>query len=84
MGRVQVLPTASVPGDEEVELTCGQAVPPLLFQVKLAAMLGSKPLEGTGRLSAALPTFSIVTVCGLSLLVAPTAVEAKLRLGASA
>jgi len=52
--------------------------------VKFAAMLGSKPLEGTGRLSAASPTFSNVTVCGLSLLELPTAVVAKLRLGASA
>ncbi len=46
-------------------------------------MLGLFPLPGIGKFSAALPTFSIVTVCGLSLLVEPGAVNAKLRLGGS-
>ncbi len=47
-------------------------------------MLGLIPLLGIGKFSAALPTFSIVTVCGLSLLVAPGTVNAKFRLGGSA
>jgi hypothetical protein len=47
-------------------------------------MLGLFPLEGTEKLNAVLPLFSTVTVCGLSLLVEPGAVGAKLRLGESA
>src|SRR6266566_3768774 len=47
-------------------------------------MLGFKPVAGTGNVSAAFPIFVSVTVCGLSLLVEPTAVGAKLRLGGSA
>ena len=46
-------------------------------------MLGLFPLIGTGKLSAALPMFSTVTLCGLSLLVEPQGVAAKLRLGGS-
>jgi hypothetical protein len=47
-------------------------------------MLGFSPLPGTGKFSAALPAFSTVTVCGLSLLVEPITVGAKLRIGGSA
>jgi hypothetical protein len=84
MGSWQDAPAIRVLAVEEPALTKGQAEAPLLFSVKFAAMLGSFPVEGIGKLSAALPTFSTVTVCGLSALVEPTAVVAKLRLGASA
>ncbi len=47
-------------------------------------MLGLFPLPGIGKFSTALPMFSTVTVCGLSLLVEPGAVNAKFRLGGSA
>jgi hypothetical protein len=75
-------PAASVAA-EPPALTTGQADEPPLFNVKLAEMLGLLPLPGTGRLSAALPMFSTVTACGLSALVPPGAVGAKLKLGAS-
>jgi len=52
--------------------------------VKFADILGLLLLDGTGKLNGALPMFSIVTVCWLSVLVEPKAVLAKLRLGASA
>jgi hypothetical protein len=45
------------------------------------AMLGFKPLVGTGNVGSALPIF---VVCGLSLLVKPIVVDAKLSLGGSA
>ncbi len=75
---------ASVPAVEEPALTSGQAEASLLFRVKFAAMLGLLPLPEIGMFSTALPTFSTVTVCGLSLLVEPGAVNAKVRLGGSA
>jgi len=55
-----------------------------LSQAKFAATLGLVPVPGSGKVSVALPMLVIVTVCGLSLLVAPIAVEAKLRAGGSA
>jgi hypothetical protein len=84
MGSRQDSPAAKVPGDEELELISGHAEATLLSSVKFAAILGFSPVEGMGNDSAALPIFVRVTVCGLSLLVEPTAVEAKLRLGGSA
>ncbi len=84
IGNRQDWPATSVPAVEEPSLSCGQADAPLVFKLKFAEMLGSFPLLGTGKLSAALPAFSTVTVCGLSLLVEPGAVTAKLRLGGSA
>jgi hypothetical protein len=84
MGSVQDWPAKSVPAVEEPALISGHAEARPLPSVKLAAMLGLFPLLGTGKFNAALPTFSIVTVCGLSLLVEPGAVNAKLRLGGSA
>jgi len=84
MGNRQDCPAASVPAVEEPVLSSGQAFAPLLLNVKFAETLGSFPLLGTGKFSAALPAFSTVTVCGLSLLVEPGAVTAKLRLGGSA
>ena len=79
MGRVHDVPSASVPAELAVLLINGHAVDPLLFSVKLVAMLGLLPLDGMGKVSAAFPRFHTVTVCGL--LVEPTAVEAKLNAG---
>ena len=84
IGNRHDAPAASVPAVEEPLLRSGQAEVPLLFKMKFAAMLGLLPAEGTEKLNAALPKFSTVTVCGLSVLVEPTAALAKLRLGASA
>jgi len=83
IGNWQDAPDASVPGVEELALTSGQAEAPLLFSVKFAAMVGLLPDDRMGMFRAALPTFSTVTVCGLLVLVEPTTVLAKLRLGAS-
>ncbi len=77
-------PAARVPVVEEAALSTGQAFAALLFKVKFAEMLGLFPPLGIGKFSAVLPTFSTATVCGLSLLVEPGAVAAKLRLGGSA
>jgi hypothetical protein len=79
----QEAPAANAPAVDEVVLTSGQAVPPLLLSVKLVAMLGLSPAKGTGRLSAALPILESVIVCGLSLLVEPMFVELKVREGES-
>jgi hypothetical protein len=78
IGSVQDAPTASVPADEAVLPINGQAVPPVLFRVKFAAILGLFPLVGIGSVSAIFPLFHSDTVCGLSLLVELTAVDAKL------
>ena len=80
MGNSQEAPAASDPSVVEVELTTGQSVVSL---VKFGAMLGLLPAAGTGNVSVALPAFSTVTVCGLSPLVVPIGVEAKVKLGAS-
>jgi hypothetical protein len=77
-------PGKSVPAVEEPALTRGHADAPLLLRVKLVEMLGLLPAAGTEILSAALPMFPTVTVCGLSLLVEPTTVLAKPKLGGSA
>jgi hypothetical protein len=83
MGNRQYASAASVPAVEEPEFSNGQAEEPLLFKVKFAVMLGLLPFDGIGKVNEALPTFSTVTVCGLSLLVEPTDVLAKVRLGGS-
>ena len=62
MGRVHDVPSASVPGDPAPLAISGQAVPPLLFSVKLVEMLGLFPLPGTGKFSVAFPRFHSVTV----------------------
>jgi hypothetical protein len=80
----QEAPAASVPTVEERALIIGQAVAPVLSRVKLVAMLGLLPVEGTGKLSGILPMFRSITAFGLSLLVVPTCVGTKLRLGGSA
>jgi hypothetical protein len=79
IGRVQDAPAASVPTDEDVLPINGQAVPPVLFNVKFDAILGLFPLVGIGSVSAVFPLFHRVTVWGLSLLVEPIAVDAKLK-----
>jgi hypothetical protein len=84
MGNMQERPGNSFPAVGKPVLTSGHEDAPLLFRVKFAVMLGLFPVLGTGKFSAALPTFSRVTVCGLSLLVAPGAVAVKLKLGGSA
>jgi hypothetical protein len=68
---------------ELLVLSGGQSEDPLLSKVKFDAMLGLFPILGTGKLSAAFPTFCTVTVMGLSLPVEPKLVAAKLRLGGS-
>ena len=70
---VQVAPGASVSG-----LSCGHVEP------VANGNDGDVIVAGVGNVRAALPTFSTVTVCGLSVLVEPTSVVAKLRLGGSA
>src|ERR1035437_4308842 len=82
MGRVQLAPDASVPAAELLVVSNGQADPPLLLSVKLAAMLGLFPIPGIGKVSDALPMFEIVAVCGPSVVsVDPTLVAvAKRRL----
>jgi hypothetical protein len=84
MGSWQDAPAASVPVVEEALLRSGQAEAPLLLKEKFAAMLGLLPVDGIGKVNVALPMFSTVTVWGLSVLVEPTTVLAKLRLGGSA
>ena len=59
----------------------GQLSPLPLFSVKLGEILGLFPEERTGKLRASLPMFTSVTVCGLSELVLPTSVSAKLSEG---
>jgi hypothetical protein len=78
MGRVQEAPAASVPGVEPLATTGQVAEPP---KVKFIEMLGFIPEAGTRKLSGALPMFCSVNTCGLSLLLEPTGVLAKLRLG---
>ena len=84
MGKVQEAPGASVPADVELALTRGHVPALLLSSEKFAAMLGLLPVAGTGKLRVALPMFSTVTVFGLSELVVPMPVVAKLKLGGSA
>ena len=78
---VQDAPAASVAALEPV-VSCGQVEPAPI--VKPAVMLGLLPLPGTAKVRLALPALIIATVCGLSALVEPTGVVAKVRLGGSA
>lgn len=80
----QDAPAASEPGSEEPALTIGQGEAPLSLKVKFAGMLGLLPVDGTGKLNAALPMLVMVTACGLSALIVPKAVLAKARLGGPA
>ena len=71
---------ASVPA-VELAVTSGHADSALLLRRKSAEMLGLFPLLGAGNVSGALPMFCTVTICGLSLLVEPAGVAAKLSEG---
>ena len=84
MGKRQEAPAASVPAVDELVVKRGQADVTALSKTKLSEMLGLFPVVGTGKLRVALPSFSTVTVRGLSVLVAPTAVPENARLGISA
>jgi hypothetical protein len=77
----QETPGANVTGLDE-PLRIGQVVK--LPRLKLAGILGLLPEVGVGKISGPVPLFWTVTVCGLSLLVAPTDVDAKLSAGATA
>src|SRR5579875_1442457 len=80
MGKVQELPAASDPW-EDVVSRIGHVADASI--AKFAEIDGFCPVAGAGKFSVALPLFSSVTVFGLSLLVALTAVAAKLSVGAS-
>jgi hypothetical protein len=83
-GKVQLAPAARVADALLLLYVNGQLPPLLLSKVKFVAMLGLFPLLRIGKVSVALPLLIIVSVCGLSLLIEPTAVDAKVRLGALA
>src|SRR6185369_10561890 len=83
MGNLQEAPAARVPGCEEPLPTIGHTASPLLLSVKFAAILGLLPVEGIGKIIAALPMFASPTFRGLSVLNEPTEVGAKTRLGGS-
>ena len=83
MGSTHVASAASVAVLSEVEVNNGHAVLPVLFKLKLVETLGFVPVAGIGKFNGPLPMFENVTVCGLSLLVEPTTVGWKTRLGAS-
>ena len=73
---------ASVAGLNELDVNIGHAVPLVPLRLKLVVeTLGFVPVAGIGKVNGALPMFENMTVCGLSLLVDPTLVEAKVRLG---
>jgi len=81
IGSVQLPFAARVPGADELLVTSGQAVAPLLSKVKFAEMLGLFPDPGIVKLRVAFPEFSSVTTCGLSGLVCPTVVGTKANPG---
>ena len=85
MGRVQLASAASEPGVLVVLPISGQVPLLVLFNVKLAEMLGLFPLVGIGKLSTAFPLFATVTVRTPSVeSVEPTLVAVgKLRDGGS-
>jgi len=84
-GRIQVAFGAIVPAVNDVLLIVGQAVLPVVDRLKFADedKLGLVPEAGIDIVSGILPMFVTVTVCGLSLLVEPTAVDVKAKLGAT-
>jgi hypothetical protein len=81
---VQEVPAASDPGADESLPATGQAPEAFAFREKFDPILGFWPEDGTGNVKTALPTFSTVTVCGLSVLIEPTAALAKVKMGGSA
>jgi hypothetical protein len=78
---MQVAPGARVAGLDEL-VTTGHVVE--LPRLKFVEMLGLLPEAGVGKMSMPVPLFSIVIVCGLSLLVEPTGVDTKLKVGTEA
>ena len=84
-GRMQVALGAIVPAVNDVLLIDGQAVLPVVVRVKFVDedKLGFVPELGIDIVSGVLPMFVTVTVCGLSVLVDPTAVDANVKLGAT-
>lgn len=70
---------------KDVLLIEGQAVLPVVFRLKFVVedKLGFVPEVGTEIVSGVLPTFVTTKVCGLSLLVELTAVDAKFNVGAA-
>ena len=76
MATLQNVLRAIEPGEPAPLAVTGQVL--LGSRAKLAEMAGSLPLPGIGKLSVALPMLKSVKFCGLSELVAPEAVVAKL------
>jgi hypothetical protein len=79
MAALQLAPAVRVYAVDELVLVCVQVE--ALSQPKFAATLGLYPVMGSGKVRVALPLLATVTVCGLSVLVEPTAVVAKVRVG---
>jgi hypothetical protein len=77
-------PAESAPATEEPALTSGHEDGPPLYNLKFDDMLGFVPFIRIGKFNVTLPTFSIVTVFGLSMLVEPGEVDSKVKLGGSA
>ena len=78
---VQEAPGANVPALEFGEI-CGQVE--LLLSSNPLEIAGFRSVAGTGKVRGALPLLVRMIVCGLSLLVALTAVDAKVSVGGSA
>jgi len=76
---------AIVPVVNDVLLIEGQAALPVVVRLKFNDddKLGFVPEAGIDIVSGVLPIFVTTSVCGLSLLVAPTAVEANVNVGAT-
>ena len=81
MGSVQEVAAAREAVLPELVVNAGQAVLPVLLTLKLLETLGFVPVPGMGKVKGAFPMLENVTVWGLSLLVEPTLVEAKFRVG---
>jgi hypothetical protein len=84
IGKTQEVPAARRPAVEDPLPVTAQAEGAFSSSVKFKEMLGLFPFAGIGKLRSALPTFSSVIVCGLSELVEPKGVSAKLKRGGSA
>ena len=76
------LPPAARVAEDESAVSKGQAPAALLLRGKTvgtnAGLSSPDPAAGGGKISGALPLFSTVIISGLSLLVRPTLVVAKL------
>jgi hypothetical protein len=76
---VQLVPPAIAKAWEEDGVVCKHVEE--LSQAKFAGTLGLVPDTGNGKVRVALPSLLTVTVRGLSVLVEPTRVLAKARVG---